>query len=572
MAPVGKLANAPPRPPVAEEPRRAPPRPSTCRRSNERSDHDAQIDSISPDTPSIPTVADDVTFFDDIEAYCGRLSYCAGDTVELHVSTKVESYDVVIERWGATREEVWRSIEPVTGEFHPPPPDADAKGCSWPVGLRIDVAEGWWSGFYLVTLTAGGARSGRDIAHAGFVVRAPAPTGAPLLVLATNTWNAYNNWGGCSLYTGGSQVSFRRPFARGLLCRPEVERDDRKARPVRWDEQPDADGVVYQEYRNERGYPAAIGSSGWFTFERRFVEWAEGAGWTFDYAVSSDLDADPSALDGYGLMVSVGHDEYWSARQREVLEEHLRADGRLACFSGNTMFWQVRIEDDGATMIGHKYSAHRTDPVMTDGDPATMTGMWADPIVGRPETSVLGAGSAWGLYHRFGLATARGVGGFIVYRDDHWLFEGTGLRYGDVLGGRDGVVGYETVGCRIQFDEYQLPVRAGDDGTPEDLEIVALCPSSNLRDGEYPASISALDDQGDLDFVAERLFGRIDADSIARVRHGNAVMVVARPFGSGGGEVVTIGTTDWVFGLVSDPAVARVTTNALTRLQRGRKR
>lgn len=511
-------------------------------------------------------MADDVTFFDDIEAYCGRLSYRPGETVGLHVSTKAPSYDVVIERWGATREEVWRSREPVTGGFHEPPADADSAGCDWPVGLKVEVGTDWRSGFHLVTVTARDAPVGREVAHAGFVVRPTAPTGAPLLVLATNTWNAYNTWGGRSLYTGGDQVSFRRPFARGMLCRPEAERDDRKARPVRWDEEPDPDGLVYQEYRNARGYPAAIGSSGWFTFERRFVEWAESAGYSFDYAVSSDLDAEPAALDGYGLMVSVGHDEYWSAPQRDVLEAHLRGGGGLASFSGNTMFWQVRIIDDGAAMLGHKYSAHRTDPVMSDGDRRTMTGMWADPVVGRPETAVLGAGSAWGLYHRFGRATARGVGGFVVYRDDHWLFEGTGLRYGDVLGGRDGVVGYETVGCRIQFDEYQLPVRAGGDGTPDDMEIVAFCPSSNLRDGEYPASISALDDQADLDFVAERLFGRVDDETIRRVRHGNSVVVVVRPFGPASGEVVTIGTTDWVFGLATDPAVARVTANTLDHL------
>lgn len=513
-------------------------------------------------------MADDVTFYDDIEAYCGRLSYRPGEQVEIHVSTRTASFEVVIERWGATRNEVWRTSGPVAGSYTPPPEDADANGCRWPVGLTVPIDDDWLSGFYLVTLTAVGGADGRSTAHAGFVVRPAAPTGAPLLVLATNTWNAYNNWGGRSLYTGGTQVSFRRPFARGMLCRPETERDDRKARPVRWDEEPDPDGLIYQEYRNVRGYPAMIGSSGWFTFERRFVEWAEAQGNEFDYAVSADLDAEPDALAGYDLVVSIGHDEYWSAPQRAAVEAHVAGGGRLVSCSGNTMFWQVRIEsfegDDGATMVCHKYTAHDTDPVMLDDDRSTMTGMWADPVVGRPETAVLGAGSAWGLYHRFGQATARGIGGFIVYRDDHWLIDGTGLRYGDVLGARDGVVGYETLGCRIQFDEYQLPVRAGGDGTPEDLEIVALCPSSNLRFGEYPTSISALSDQGDLDFVASRLFGRTDDDAIRRVRHGNAVMVVAYPFGRDAGEVVTVGTTDWVFGLASDPAVAQVTRNALT--------
>jgi hypothetical protein len=46
-------------------------------------------------------------------------------------------------------------------------------------------------------------------------------------------------------------------------------------------------------------------------------------------------------------------------------------------------------------------------------------------------------------------------------------------------------------------------------------------------------------------------------------------MVVCRPFGRAPGEhhgeVVTIGTTDWVFGLATDPAVAQVTHNVLRR-------
>ena len=77
-------------------------------------------------------------------------------------------------------------------------------------------------------------------------------------VLDTNTWNAYNTWGGRSLYTGGSTVSFDRPFARGMLSRPPVDRDDRKSRPVRRGEDPDADGLIFQDYRTSNAYPSAI--------------------------------------------------------------------------------------------------------------------------------------------------------------------------------------------------------------------------------------------------------------------------------------------------------------------------
>lgn len=513
-------------------------------------------------------MADDPTFHDEIEGYCGGLSYRPRDTVELHVSTRCDAYDVHVERWGATREAVW-SADALPGTYVAPPPDADAAGCGWPVTVEIPVAPDWRSGFHLVTLTAHGAPAGRDVAHAGFVVRgSPDRPRRTLYVLDTNTWNAYNTWGGRSLYTGGSKVSFARPFGRGMLCRPEVDRDDRKARPVRWREEPDADGTIFQRYRAEHAYPSAIGSTGWFTHGRRFVEWAEAAGYDFDYAVSSDLERDPAVLDGYDLVVGAGHDEYWSAGQRRAVETHLQRGGNLVSFSGNTMFWQVRLEDDthGTAMVCHKYRAHIDDPVVAAGRPDEMTGMWADPMVARPEWSVLGAGSAFGLYHRFGAATPRGIGGFVVYRPDHWLLAGSGLRYGDVLGADDGVVGYETVGCPITLDEYQLPVAAARDGLPADIEIVAVTPSSNLGVGEYPASIAALSDQGDLEFIATRLHGDTSADSLARVRHGNAVMLTCRPFGDAGGEVVTVGSTDWVFGLADDPAVARVTANALSRL------
>jgi hypothetical protein len=43
-------------------------------------------------------------------------------------------------------------------------------------------------------------------------------------------------------------------------------------------------------------------------------------------------------------------------------------------------------------------------------------------------------------------------------------------------------------------------------------------------------------------------------------------MLICRPFGASGGQVLTVGSTDWVFGLPSDPAVQGVTDNAVSRL------
>ena len=507
-------------------------------------------------------MTDDITRYDAVEAYCGELSVEPGATISLHVSCRADRYDIEIHRWGATRELVWSAAD-LAGQEHATPVDADANGCDWPVAVTVPVGDQWRSGFYLVTLTAHDAPADRSVGYTALVVRARPTRARALLVLATNTYNAYNSWGGKSLYTGGWRVSFARPFGRGMLMRPSTERDDRKARPVYRGEEPDVDGMVYQQYRFANGYPGFMSSAGWFTYERRFVEWAEAQGIEFDYAVSSDLDRDASVVDGYDLVMGVGHDEYWSAAQRATIERHVAAGGNYVSMSGNTMFWQVRLEDDRRAMVCYKYRAHEVDPVMGTEAETTMSGMWADPIVGRPETALLGAGSAYGLYSRFGAAMPRGSGAFTVYRNDHWMFADTGLRYGDLLGRDDGVVGYETVGCRLAFDAYQLPVAAGGDGTPEQVEVVAFTPSSSLAMGEYPASIAALDDQGDLEFVASRLHGRVDAETLALCRYGNAMMLTCRPYGDDGGEVVTIGSTDWVFGLAGDSLVGQVTRNVI---------
>lgn len=510
-------------------------------------------------------MTDEITGYDAVEGYCGSLSYAPGERLTIHASCTAPTFTARIERWGARREEVWAS-GPLDGVAHPLPDDADANGCRWPAAVELDVPVALRSGFYVVTLHAANAPADRATGHACFVVRAGATRARQLLVVATNTYNAYNSWGGRSLYTGGKAVSFRRPLGRGMIDRAPTERDDRKARP-RWrGEEPDVDGETYQTYRFANGLPGFMGSAGWFTYERRFVEWIEAQGVELDYAISADLE-DPTTTDGYDLVFGVGHDEYWTPGGRDTVEAFVSGGGTYASLSGNTMFWQVRLEDrdggsGGDTMVCHKYSAHRTD----DRGPAT-TGMWCDPIAERPESAFLGASSAYGLYSRFGKATPRGCAGFTVYRDDHWLLAGSGLRYGDVLGADHGVLGYETVGCRIAFDDVQLPVRAGGDDTPEDLEIVAFSPSSNLAMGEYPKSIAALEDQGDLEFIATRLYGGTDDASLARVRHGNAVMLVARPYGEAGGEVITIGSTDWVFGYdaPADPAVEAVTRNIVDR-------
>ena len=76
----------------------------------------------------------------------------------------------------------------------------------------------WRSGYYEVVMEIDvGEKVRRD--YAFFVVR-PSPGTRIVLALATNTWHAYNDFGGPNLYTGGTHVAMQRPMAAGYLYKP----------------------------------------------------------------------------------------------------------------------------------------------------------------------------------------------------------------------------------------------------------------------------------------------------------------------------------------------------------------
>ena len=110
---------------------------------------------------------------------------------------------------------------------------------------------------------------GGERADAFLVVRAGDRPRAPiLLVLSTATYDAYNDWGGPSLYTGGTQVSMRRPMAAGFLVKPEPHR--RKMQP-----HADREGLWFFEWAEPLGLSVWSGGAGWWNWERTFLRWAE---------------------------------------------------------------------------------------------------------------------------------------------------------------------------------------------------------------------------------------------------------------------------------------------------------
>jgi hypothetical protein len=256
---------------------------------------------------------------------------------------------------------------------------------------------------------------------------------------------------------------------------------------------------------------------------------------------------------------------------RDTVEGFIGRGGNAAFFSGNTAFWQVRVEDDA--MVCWKDRAPVADPVLGTADERRMSGLWSHPRIGRPENALTGVSFCRGGYARCGGGVPSGSGGYTVHRPDHWVFEGTDLRYGDVLGAEPVVVGYETDGCALALVDGR-PVATHEDGTPASFVVLATSParlwSNRPDDGDVPAIMRpgvyapAADGSvpGELEVVAEQVGGDLGPETVARFAHGHCVMGTYER----GGTVFTTGCTDWAHGLGRDPRVDRVTANVLARL------
>lgn len=442
-----------------------------------------------------------------IEGYAGRRSVVQGAEVSIHVSTSAASFEIEVARLGLKREIIWQKSG-VPGMVHPVPEDASANGCRWPESVRVPVGMSWKSGYYEVILRAkdGGGRwtqRGRRTAEgiAWFIVRQAQPdSGAKILLqLCTNTYNAYNNWGGFSVYAynslsnnQGHRVSFERPCP-----------------------------------------------SQFYRWELPFVAWAERSGFLLDYAANDDLEFHPEMLKGYKLVLSVGHDEYWSTPMRDHLESWIAQGGNVAFFSGNTCCWQVRAEDDGRAFTCWKQNYH-LDPIFSTRDFKTLSTLWSHHLLGRSENRLTGVGFLWGGYRKSHGQFMDDPAEYEVHRPDHWVFEGTNFERGDKFGGKDTIVGYECDGCELTWRDG-LPFPTLKDGTPKSFEVLATCPVRWHPD--------------DSEWYDQWQIGRTGACCLGVYTQG--------------GTVFTTGSTDWSHGLQgNDKDVVRITRNVLLRLSK----
>lgn len=435
-----------------------------------------------------------------VEGYTDQQSYAPGDEVVFHLSSSAKQVTLKIARQGPSSEAM---LEKVIDDVanHPIPDRASSDGCKWPGAFTLAIPTQWKSGYYHVELSVkdeiDNAKSVKSSCY--FIVRSASPgsTSRILIQLSTNTYNAYTNWGGHSLYAfhdrdglQGHRVSFNRPQ------RSQFE-----------------------------------------SWEGPFVRWAESHGYALEYAANSDLEFRPEMLKHYKLVLSVGHDEYWSWPMRDNLEAFITDGGNVAFFSGNTCCWQVRSEEQGRAMTCWK-QWFNVDPMYRTDKQHLLSSLWSHHLVGRPENTLTGVGFLWGGYHRSHGQFMDGPAAYETHRPEHWVFANTKLQRGEQFGGKDTIVGYECDGCEMKLVDG-LPVPTHTDGTPEGFVILGSCPARWAPDDAFWY------------------------DQFPKDRIGAAVMGTY----TRGGTVFTVGSTDWSHGLKgADPRVEQITRNVLDKL------
>ena len=355
----------------------------------------------------------------EIEGYASLTSVNRGAKIRLFVNTQDPSYRMDVYRMGWYGGAGGRLIKGgiVRKGIRQPKPVTDPKTglieCNWkdPYVLKISDpqdATNWVSGIYLVKLTAlsSGAQS-----YIIFVVREDDRRSDYLFQSSVTTYQAYNRWGGKSLYALNSnekparKVSFNRPYAQS-------------PNPVA------AHG---------------LGAGDFTAWEYNMVRWLEREAYDVTYSTNIDTHANRQLFKGHKAWLSVGHDEYWTWEMRAHVEQAREQGVGLAFFSANVCYWQIRLEPSqitkgrNRTIVSYKDDAVTADPYALDDDPRNnhlVTTRWREPPVSRPEESLIGV-----------MFEGDPVDADIVITNPtHWSMSGTGLRAGAHL---PGLLGYE---------------------------------------------------------------------------------------------------------------------------------
>ncbi|MDQ4490356.1 DUF4082 domain-containing protein [Sinomonas sp. ASV486] len=301
-----------------------------------------------------------------IQGYATQMSVNVGETVQFKVNTNAKAYHFDVLRLGYYQGNGARKVaanllpsatlpqsQPACQTFS----DTGLIDCgNWAVSASWTVPTTAVSGVYIAHLIRNDTGGSSWIT---FVVRNDAATTAIAFQTSDETWQAYNTYGGNSLYQcnvacppgnplaykAAFKVSYNRPFHTGL--------DDQ--------------------------------GRSWLTYtELPMIRFLEANGYDMSYMAGIDTASRGSLLLNHKTIVTSGHDEYVSYDQRTNLEAARDHGVNLAMFSGNELFWRTRWESSqaGTTTAGRTLVTYKDTHFNAPTDPVTWTGTYADPRFG----------------------------------------------------------------------------------------------------------------------------------------------------------------------------------------------
>jgi hypothetical protein len=308
-----------------------------------------------------------------IQGFTTDISVNKGQTVRFKISTSATDYRIDIYRmgyYGGRGARLITTVQPsaTLPQSQPACLNNATTGLNdcgnWAESASWAVPSTAVSGIYIAKLVRESGTAGAS--HVVFVVRDDDGGSDLLFQTSDTTWQAYNQYGGNSLYVGSPagrayKVSYNRPITT------------RGTTPEDW--------VFNAEYP--------------------MVRWLEANGYNVSYTTGVDTDRRGAELLEHKVFMSVGHDEYWSAGQRANVEAARNAGVHLTFYSGNEVFWKTRWENSTdssntpyRTLVTYKET--HANAVIDPADPPTWTGTWRDPRFsppadgGRPENALTG--------------------------------------------------------------------------------------------------------------------------------------------------------------------------------------
>lgn len=312
-----------------------------------------------------------------IQGFPTQQSVNKGETISFKIKSATSNYRINILRLGYYAGKgarlVASNLTPTSTAAQPACQESAGTGLidcgNWSVSRSWTVPSNAVSGVYIAYLErndTGGA------SHIAFVVRNDASTSDLLVQTSDATWQAYNNYGGNSLYRCTTNS-----------CSPNGPFGYQPAQKVSY---------------NRPMLTAASSPPSWLmSAEYPMIRFLERLGYNTSYTSQVDTETRAALIRNHKAFISSGHDEYWSKTQRDNVTAARDAGVNLAFFSGNEIFWKTRYESSvaGPSTANRTLVSYKDTKFNAATDPVAWTGTWRDPRFAplgdfEPENSLTG--------------------------------------------------------------------------------------------------------------------------------------------------------------------------------------